>query len=222
MNKPIYISIEGNISSGKSTLMNALKNICYESELCNEVCFIDEKINLWLQPFDEKGNSILDLFYSNPEKYSFVFQIQVLVDQLNEIKQKLLFSKCKYAIGERCLDVSRLVFAKMLFDSGKMSRGEWKLYNTIFDNYTKPTPDMIIYCDRSSSVCLENINKRARQGENKIDLGYLLQLEAYHNDFLETYEGNIKRVCINQCESEEDINRTTTEEAMKILASIME
>ena len=225
MNKPSYISIEGNIGSGKSTIMQALKNICYDAELGNTVSFIDEKVSEWTKPFDEKGNSILDLFYSDPKKYSFTFQMQVLNDQLNEITKKTtLNNNVKYVIGERCLNVSKDVFAKMLFNYGKMSRGEWKLFNNIYDRFenSNPLPDMIFYCNKNASVCLENINKRAREGENKIDLEYLLQLEAYHTDFLELYGGSIHNINIPQFTNEAEMNANIYVEAMHILKTIME
>ena len=220
MNKSIYISIEGNIASGKSTIMNALKHICNtDPMLSDKFVFIDEKVTEWVKQFDDKGTSILDLFYSNQQRYSLTFQLQVLMDQINELENKS--NNNSFILGERCLNVSKDVFAKMLFDSQKMSIGEWKLFNTIYDRLYNSEPNMIVYCCRNASECLENVNKRAREGENNIDLGYLLQLETYHDKFLEQYDGIIKKICIQQFDNEEEMNKETMKVAVQIIESII-
>ena len=89
MNKPLYISIEGNIGSGKTTIMNALRTVCNESEIGQHVVFIDEQVSEWIKPFDNEGKSIIDLFYSDPSRYCLTFQLKVLMDQYNALKSKI-------------------------------------------------------------------------------------------------------------------------------------
>ena len=70
MTKIIYI--EGNIGSGKSTLVSNLKKH-YEGR--SDILFLQEPVHLWENIKDEDGNNMIEKFYSNQEKYSFAFQI---------------------------------------------------------------------------------------------------------------------------------------------------
>jgi uridine kinase len=44
--KPIIISIEGNIGSGKTTFINELINV-EKMNTNNTICFLKEPVNLW-------------------------------------------------------------------------------------------------------------------------------------------------------------------------------
>ena len=57
--QPLLVSIEGNIGSGKSTLMNQLRGGRAEW------IFIEEPVSLWSSLRNEDGNSLLQLFYKD-------------------------------------------------------------------------------------------------------------------------------------------------------------
>ena len=63
-----FISIEGNIGSGKSTLLANLRK-----ELVNDkrIVFLKEPVDEWEQIQDVDGNTMLQKFYQDQEKYSF-------------------------------------------------------------------------------------------------------------------------------------------------------
>ena len=79
------ISIDGNIGSGKSTLMEELK-AHYSSN--KNVVFLKEPVDEWETITDENGSTILEKFYENPTKYGFSFQIMAYISRLNIIKQE--------------------------------------------------------------------------------------------------------------------------------------
>jgi deoxyadenosine/deoxycytidine kinase len=68
MNKRDIISIEGNIGSGKTTLINKL-----QENLQDNFVFLEEPLDEWLEIKDERENTILSKFYSDQSKYSFPF-----------------------------------------------------------------------------------------------------------------------------------------------------
>ena len=68
--KPIIISIDGNIGSGKSTLINILKD---EFRFDENIIFLDEPVNEWLQINDGTTN-ILDYFYNDKKRWAYTFQ----------------------------------------------------------------------------------------------------------------------------------------------------
>ena len=65
------ITISGNIGCGKTTIIDELNNIFNTNE----------SYKIFKEPIDSWG-SWLDLFYTNPDKYSFPFQMKVLIDFL--------------------------------------------------------------------------------------------------------------------------------------------
>ena len=59
------ISVDGNIGSGKSTLVNHLREKYKDSEM---VCFLDEPVDDWKKIVDEDGVDILSKFYGDTKK----------------------------------------------------------------------------------------------------------------------------------------------------------
>ena len=60
------ISIEGNIGSGKTTLLNRLKEQYKDNK---KVVFIREPVDDWEQIKDNQGNTMIQKFYQDQEKY---------------------------------------------------------------------------------------------------------------------------------------------------------
>ena len=85
----MLISLEGNISSGKTTLFNKLKEK-YEH---SDIIFVPEPVEQWQSLLDEDGNSMLEKFYDNKKKYSFMFQIMVAQTMIEKIKKARQYNK---------------------------------------------------------------------------------------------------------------------------------
>ena len=60
-------SIEGNIGSGKSTLVKELKK-SVPNILDKKVVYVQEPVNEWSKIKDKKGETILEKFYANQHK----------------------------------------------------------------------------------------------------------------------------------------------------------
>ena len=63
------VSIEGNIGSGKSTLIKQLNT---DLNLKN-VLFLPEPVDVWNEIKDTNGVTILEKYYINKSRYSFSF-----------------------------------------------------------------------------------------------------------------------------------------------------
>ena len=61
-------TVEGNIGSGKSTFMNVLKEHLKHINGV-PVVFVEEPVDEWLTIQSKDGKSMIELFYSNKEKY---------------------------------------------------------------------------------------------------------------------------------------------------------
>jgi deoxyadenosine/deoxycytidine kinase len=66
------ISIEGNIGSGKSTLIKKLREL---PEFQNGFTFLPEPVDEWNTIKDSDGITILEKYYSDQKKYAFSFQM---------------------------------------------------------------------------------------------------------------------------------------------------
>ena len=199
------VSIEGNIGSGKSTLLETLKSIFKEN---SNVLFLREPVDEWEKIKDKDGNTMLQKFYANQQEYSFAFQMMAYISRLtilretvrdimNKIKCKtdpinnIIDKKEKYMIiTERSLYTDKFVFAKMLYDQGKIEDVMYQIYLNWFDEFAKDFPvNDIIYVNTDPTKCYERIHKRARVGEEVIPLAYLTACHEYHNAFLDENTG---------------------------------
>ena len=106
------ITIQGNIGSGKSTIVKKLKDK-YGGE--KNICFLQEPVDIWNNIKDKKGNTILSLYYENQKEYAFSFQMMAYISRLSILK-KALDDGYEYIVSERSLETDKYVFAKMLYD----------------------------------------------------------------------------------------------------------
>jgi deoxyadenosine/deoxycytidine kinase len=179
------VSIEGNIGSGKTTLMCNLREQYKNNPL---VIFLKEPVDEWSLIQDENGTTILEKFYADQEKYSFPFQIMAYISRLNVLKKALknLDPDKKYVIfTERSLDTDRYVFAKMLYETGKMEYVNYQIYLNWFDSFSEEFPvHKVVYVKTAPEICHSRISKRSREGEDKIELGYLERCDKYHTEMI--------------------------------------
>jgi deoxyadenosine/deoxycytidine kinase len=187
-----FISIEGNIGSGKSTLLANLREHFKDD---TNVIFLKEPVDEWAKIKDINGTTILEKFYADQEKYSFSFQmmayvsrIKVLRDTLNEtqLKNRNKENNKFIIITERSLYTDKMVFAKMLYDSGKIEDVNYQIYLNWFDTFSGEFPvHKVIYVKADPEKCYERIAKRSREGEENIPLEYLTSCSLYHDNMLD-------------------------------------
>jgi deoxyguanosine kinase len=184
-------AIEGNIGSGKSTLYTSLQTLYKDSP---SVIFVPEPVAQWEKIKDGSGKTMLQLFYADQEKYAFAFQMMAYISRLSILKKIVEDNNVKgrniVIITERTLYTDKYIFAKMLFDQGKIEDVEYQIYLTWFDEFAKDFPlDNVVYVKTSPEKCYERIHKRAREGEEFIPLAYLENCHKYHEDFLDKNTG---------------------------------
>jgi deoxyadenosine/deoxycytidine kinase len=180
MSKKWYI-IEGNIGSGKSTLLQYLEKL-------DQVEVIPEPVDMWINIKDSQGKNLLDHFYSDMERYSYMFQAMVFKTRIQSTdvpqEKNIRFS-------ERSIWTDRYVFGKQCIKDNKMNSIEKECYHFWFDwleNKFKPKPDGIIYVRCSPEKCMERIHKRGRSEENNIPLDYLKKLHNSHEEWLQNWK----------------------------------
>ena len=124
-------SIEGNIGSGKSTLVEILKKSKKNIKLSNlPIVYLQEPVDQWDKIKNENGISILEEFYKNPKKWAFSFQMMAYISRLSLLKKTIRENPNSIIITERSTFTDRNVFAKMLYDEKNISHIDYQIYNT--------------------------------------------------------------------------------------------
>lgn len=189
--QPLLISIEGDIGAGKSTLIKQLR------EAHPEWHFIDEPVNTWLEIKNELGENLLELFYKDQDTYAYTFQNCAVLSRARNIQNAVRQWQAECVehpeaaahnifVTERCLQTDYNVFAKMMYDSGRMGVLEWTLYKMWYEFAQDNSYPLwgVIHVATPPDVCLSRIGTRGRKEEEGITLEYLQSLERYQNAWL--------------------------------------
>lgn len=200
------VSIEGNIGSGKSTLLAKLRDHFKDNE---NVVFLKEPVDEWAKIKDENGTTILEKFYADQTKYSFPFQMMAYVSRIKEfrntIKNTIGNGKKLVIITERSLYTDKMVFAKMLYDTGKIEYVNYQIYLNWFDTFSDEFPvHKIVYVKTSPENCHRRIMRRSREGEDNIPISYLKSCSLYHDNMLD--KNLMDCVCQDQLVLDGNIN----------------
>tara|TARA_B000000460_G_scaffold146069_1_gene103164 strand:+ start:279 stop:905 length:627 start_codon:yes stop_codon:yes gene_type:complete len=167
-----HIVISGNIGVGKTTLAEKLA----------------KKYNWKILLEEVDNNPYLDDFYKSMKSWSFHLQIFFLNSRFKQIQN---ISKTNSTIiQDRSIYEDYEVFTKNLFDSGILLKREFenykRLYNTILE-YVK-VPDLLIYIrNKNINNIVNNIKKRNRKFEKKINTEYLKNLNDYYENWIKHY-----------------------------------
>ncbi len=192
----LIISVEGNIGSGKSTILEYLKKK-YNND--NSIVFLQEPISEWEKIKDDNNNTILTKFYNDQKKYSFAFQMMAYISRLDILRKTIKENPTKIIISERSLFTDKYVFAKMLFDSSNMETVEYQIYNNWFNSLIDLAPlHKMIYLKTDPKISFDRIIKRSRTGENNIPFEYIENCHKYHNDMYDLINVEKKTIdCTN-------------------------
>jgi len=168
--KPSFIGLAGNIGVGKTTFTKLLS----------------EKLN-W-EPFFESvsDNPYLSDFYSDMKRWSFNLQIFFLHKRF-EMHQKMSASLTS-VIQDRTIYEDLEIFARNLYQLGKLSQRDWDNYYGLFKvmNFYLKRPDLIIYLKADTDTLLSRIKKRGRDYENSIDSEYIHTLNISYDRWIES------------------------------------
>ena len=198
MSDIVYVSIEGNIGGGKTTMINHIR------ERFPDYRIVDEPVHIWQALKDSADRSLLQCFYEDKTRWSYTFQNAAFITRIMGSTAALEKAKSDIVSGhkekiviisERGIFTDRYVFASMLHADGSLNPLEWELYTYWFDHFSKNVKlDGIIYVTTESGVCKDRIKTRGRQGEESISAEYLNELHKYHENWLNNATVPVLRV----------------------------
>lgn len=174
LNRNITVAIEGNIGSGKTSLLKYFK----QNSL---VEVIEEPVKKWQ---NVSGANTLDLMYSDPKRWSYLFESYVLLTMM-EIHHRPQTSPVR--LIERSAYSASFCFVENLHRSGTLSTVEYTVFQEWFEylmSHEKPQVDLIVYLRTSPEKCMERIKKRSRNEETSVSMELLNSLHERYEDWL--------------------------------------
>ena len=180
-------TVEGNIGSGKSTLIKLLRNQFLSITENNvPIIYLAEPVSDWKNIIDKKGKNIIEKYYENQNKYAFSFQMMAYISRIHQIKKTINNNNKCIIICERSVYTDKEVFAKMLFDANKIEDVEYQIYLKWFNEFIIDIPiSGIIYVKTPVQKSYERIQFRNRKGEENINIEYLQSCHNYHEKWLQ-------------------------------------
>lgn len=172
-----FITIEGNIGAGKTTLSHLLSRH-YNARLI-------------LEQFAD--NPFLPKFYENPSQFAFPLELFFMAERFKQLKdllqQKDLFQN---------VTISDYLFTKcLLFAKINLPGDEFRLYQMLFDIMYQQLiqPDILIYLHAPVKKLQQNIKKRARSYEQNISDDYLFSIQETYTHYIKQH--NLKTIFID-------------------------
>ena len=169
--KTKYIfSIEGNIGSGKSTVIHHLQRLYGD-----QVILVEEPVKDWQ---NLEGENLLDKKNKDLNRWGYSFEAYVLITKMNELT-KVAFQDKKIILIERCMLTDK-VFFDLNVENGLSNPMEEAMFKNLYEflsNNVYPKLSGIIYLDTPVDECIHRMILRGRKEEKSITKEYLQQLD---------------------------------------------
>ncbi|NBT14886.1 MAG: deoxynucleoside kinase [Chitinophagia bacterium] len=192
-----FVTIEGNIGAGKTTLAQLLA----------------KKLNARLILEEFADNPFLAKFYENPSQYAFPVELFFMAERYKQqkelVNQQDLF---------QTITISDYLFTKcLLFAKVNLPDDEFRLYQRLFEiiHQQLTQPDLLIYLHSPVNKLQENIRKRNRPYEQKIPNDYLYNIQETYTHYIRQH--NMKTLYIDVTHAdflENESHLTTVLEAL--------
>lgn len=172
-----FVTIEGNIGAGKTTLAHLLSKH-YSARLI-------------LEEFAD--NPFLPKFYENPQQFAFPLELFFMAERYKQLKD-LLHTQDLF----NSITISDYLFTKcLLFAKVNLPTDEFRLYQNLFDiiHQQLVQPELLIYLHSPVSRLQQNIRKRNRSYEQQIADDYLFSIQETYTQYIKQH--NIKTLFVD-------------------------
>ena len=143
----------------------------------------------WRTSFESVAdNPYLADFYADMGQWSFHLQVFFLGHRAQQHLE--LARRPESAIADRSIYEDAHIFARALHHMGNLSERDYQAYRRVFDLLVAglPRPDLLLYLKAPVPVLLERIRRRGRAIEGGITAEYLSLLEAFYQEWMQTFD----------------------------------
>ena len=161
-----YISIEGNIGAGKTSLASKIAE--------------EYNAKLILEQFED--NSFLPKFYKEPDKYAFPLELSFLAERFEQLKKQL----SAHDLFKSFTVSDYFIIKSFIFARKNLPDDTFGLYKKLFDiiSDSLPKPDLLVYLYLNIENLLRNIHRRGREYELDIKHEYLSKIQDSYLDYI--------------------------------------
>ncbi|MGF1565563.1 MAG: deoxynucleoside kinase [Flavobacteriales bacterium] len=165
-----YISIEGNIGAGKTSLATRLAE--------------RHGARLVLEEFAE--NPFLEHFYKQPERYAFPVELSFLAERFSQLKEELTSRNLFQSVVMSDYFINK----SFIFARANLGKDEFDLFMQLFKivEANLPKPELLVYLYLPEDQLLANIKKRGRSYEQDIQVSYLRNIEKSYFTFMKQHK----------------------------------
>ena len=165
-----YISIEGNIGAGKTSLATRMAE--------------RHGARLVLEEFAE--NPFLEHFYKQPDRYAFPVELSFLAERFSQLKEELTNRNLFQSVVMSDYFINK----SFIFARANLGPDEFDLFMQLFKivEANLPKPELLVYLYLPEEQLLANIKKRGRSYEQDIQAKYLRNIEKSYFSFMKQHK----------------------------------
>ena len=165
-----YISIEGNIGAGKTSLATRMAE--------------RHGARLVLEEFAE--NPFLEHFYKQPDRYAFPVELSFLAERFSQLKEELTNRNLFQSVVMSDYFINK----SFIFARANLGADEFELFMQLFKivEANLPKPELLVYLYLPEEQLLANIKKRGRSYEQDIQAKYLRNIEKSYFTFMKQHK----------------------------------
>lgn len=157
----MIVCVEGNIGSGKTTVLKLLDE--YET--------VPEPLHIW--------GGILEKFYADPASWSLCLHLRIL-HEFWKIDRK------ETKVIERSPGACRHVFGQLSYNDAHLTPAAWDTFKEYHD-ILGWHPDIYVFIDTPVDVCKARIEAR-KSADHDVSDEYLRRIEFQYHNFLKFCE----------------------------------
>lgn len=165
-----WISVEGIIGAGKSTLINKYRG------KDDNIIIVDEPVQEWID------SGILDQMYKNPQIYNFPAQCHFFHTRIKAFRQS--YQPNKTILSDRSV-YTDAIFWNTQIALGRVDPNLHAIYMDMWkewQNLLPIVPTQFVYLRPSLEICMQQVKQRNREEENNVvDEAYQKELLKQHD-----------------------------------------
>ena len=176
-----FIVIEGNIGSGKTSLVHKIAE--------------DFNAKYILERFAD--NAFLPKFYEDQERFAFPLEMSFLADRYKQLSEDI----AQYDLFKEFVVADYHISKSLTFAKVTLPEDEFALYRKFFNVIYKDMqqPDVYVYLYQNTERLLKNIEKRGRSYEQDIQPDYLENINKGYVEFIKSQpQLNVKIIDVSE------------------------